>query len=218
MIEIRAIEVGFLHPNNWNPNKMDDEMLAKEVESIREFGFLDPLTVRAMYLANPDLMPNAPVGGWEIIDGEHRWIAAQKLGMRTVPCVVVEADDDTAKQMTVVLNDLRGKPKEEKLAALVRDLSERRSMLDLERVLPYRRERLEEMIAERRADFDWDALRRPRGAPDPDAGPRWVERVYRFPADAAQVVDDAIARVKDDSGVEDWKALELICADYIAGA
>ena len=29
---------------------------------------------------------------------------------------------------------------------------------------------------------------------------------------------DAIAKVKEDGVNDDWKALELICADYMAGA
>ena len=216
MIEIVYIGIGVLHPNAYNPNKMDDEMLRKEVESIREFGFVDPITVRKLYLANPDLMPNAPVGGYEIIDGEHRWKAAKIVGLDQVPCIVLDVDDAMAEQLTIVLNDLRGKPNEEKLAALVRDLSTRRSMLDLEKVLPYKRERLAEMIAERKADFDWDALKRPK--PEEKAEPRWVERVYRLPPAAAEVVDGAIAKVRDDEGMEDWAALELICADYMSGA
>jgi ParB/RepB/Spo0J family partition protein len=203
MIEITYIKVGDLIPNPWNPNRMDDDMLRKEVESIREFGFVDPITVR-MYGAK-----------WQIIDGEHRWKGAQIVGLDSIPCIVLDVDDEIAEQLTIVLNDLRGKPNEEKLAALVKDLSTRRSMLDLEKVLPYKRERLAEMIAERKADFDWDALKRPK-ADKPEETRKWVERIYRLPHEAAQVIDEAIAKVRSEEDVsEDWSALELICADYM---
>ena len=204
-LRMADILVSQLVPNPWNPNVMTEEDLQKEMASISEFGFVDPMTVR--WMGSEDV--------YQIIDGEHRWKAAKRLGLESVPCIILEATDEVAEQLTIVLNDLRGRPNEEKLAALVRDLSTRRSMLDLEKVLPYKRERLAEMIAERKADFDWDALKRPK--PEEKAEPRWVERVYRFPPAAAEVIDGAIAKVRDDEGIEDWAALELICADYMSG-
>lgn len=205
MIEITYISVDDLMPNPWNPNVMDDDMLRKEVESIREFGFVDPITVRVF------------AAMWQIIDGEHRWKGAKIVGLDRIPCIVLDVSDEIAEQLTIVLNDLRGKPNEERLAALVRDLSARRSMLDLEKVLPYKRERLAEMIAERKADFDWEALKRPK--PEKEETRKWVERIYRLPHEAAQVIDEAIAKVRTDEDIsEDWAALELIAADYMAGA
>ena len=204
-LEVVYIPVDQLVPNPWNPNKMSDEMLRKEIDSIKEFGFVDPIHCRAMDEV------------FQIIDGEHRWIGAKAIGMDEIPCIMLDVDDTVAEQLTIVLNDLRGKPDEAKLAALVRDLSTRRSMLDLERVLPYKREKLAEMIAERKADFDWDALKRPKIEEKPEVA-QWVERIYRLPIDAAQVIDGAISKVKEDGVNDDWKALELICADFMAGA
>lgn len=208
MIEIVYLSVHVLMTNTWNPNRMTDEMLRKEIESIKEFGFVDPITVRKF----GEMV-------YQIIDGEHRWKAALQVGLTEIPCVVLDVPDDVAEQLTIVLNDLRGKPDEEKLAALVRDLSTRRSMLDLERVLPYKRERLAEMIAERKADFDWEALKRPKGEEKQEETRQWVERIYRLPHTAAQVIDDAIAKVRTQEDIsDDWAALEMIAADYIAGA
>lgn len=206
MIEIIPVETELLFPNPWNPNVMSEEDLAKEEVSIRTFGFVDPMTVRRVE------------SGYQIIDGEHRWKVAKRIGLTHVPCVVLDVDDEAAEQLTIVLNDLRGKPNEEKLAALVKDLAARRSMLDLEKVLPYKRERLAEMIAGRKADFDWEALRRPKQAEDRPE-PKWVERVYRFPPDAAEVIDRAVQAAKEGpDDIPDWQALELICADYLSGA
>ena len=204
-LEVVYIPVDRLVPNPWNPNKMSDEMLRKEIDSIKEFGFVDPIHCRTLDEV------------FQIIDGEHRWIGAKAIGMEEIPCIMLDVDDTVAEQLTIVLNDLRGKPDEAKLAALVRDLSTRRSMLDLERVLPYKREKLAEMIAERKADFDWDALKRPKIEEKPEVA-QWVERIYRLPIDAAQVIDGAISKVKEDGVNDDWKALELICADFMAGA
>jgi ParB/RepB/Spo0J family partition protein len=209
--ELKMVDIPVSHlvPNPWNPNVMTEEELLKEMASITEFGFVDPMTVR--------WYPES--GYYQIIDGEQRWTAAKRLKRESVPCIILEASDEVAEQLTIILNDLRGKPNEERLAALVRDLSTRRSMLDLEKVLPYKRERLAEMIAERKADFDWEALKRPKVEAKPEETRKWVERIYRLPHEAAQVIDDAIAKVRSEEGItEDWAALELIAADYMAGA
>ncbi|MCU0370431.1 MAG: ParB/RepB/Spo0J family partition protein, partial [Bacteroidales bacterium] len=63
---------------------MTVEMFAKERASIREFGFIDPLTVRPSN------------GAYEIIDGEQRWQAGKAEGLASFPCIVLDVDDDTA--------------------------------------------------------------------------------------------------------------------------
>ena len=55
-------------PNPWNPNRMTTEMYAKALESISEFGMIDPLLCREMG------------DHYQIIDGEHRYRAACDLG------------------------------------------------------------------------------------------------------------------------------------------
>lgn len=218
-LEIIYIDPAKLRENSWNPNSMSDEMFRKEVESIKEFGFVNPITVRPWQYEKPGKPGNISGYTHEIINGEHRRRAAEELGLKLIPCVVLDVDDTVAKQLTVVLNDIHGEPNTERLASLVRDLSARRSVLDLERILPYRREKLAEMIAERRADFDWDALKRPKIEEKTEEVRQWVERIYRLPLSAALVIDQALGKAKKDAIVDDdWKALELICADYIAGA
>lgn len=204
-LKITYIRIDDLVPNPWNPNVMDDEMYRRLVESIREFGFVDPVTARKVGRS------------WQIIDAEHRVRGAKELGYETVPAVVIEADDTEAEQLTIVLNELRGKPNEEKLAALVRDLSTRRSTLDLERVLPFRRQQLAAMLAERKASIDWDAVEKKHIETEKAKAERWIEKIFRMPKSAADVLDEALGRMREDGVTDDWKALELICADYLSG-
>jgi len=197
---------GALRPNPWNPNVMTTEMFEKEVESIREFGFVDPLTVRSL-----GELPNV----YQIIDGEHRWKAGMELGMEEFPCIVVDVDDDTAKQLTIVLNETRGQADEGKLATLVRDLAKKRDEAQLQRVLPYSPQRLRAMITNT-DQIDWDALRDKRDKLKKDRE-RWVEKIYRMPVAAASVLDQAIERVRSEEGLDhDWQALEAIAADSLA--
>lgn len=201
VLAIQYLPHARLRPNPWNPNVMTEEMLQKEIASIETFGFVDPLTVRRLGR------------DWQIIDGEHRWIAAGRMGLDQIPCIVVDVDDETAQQLTIVLNDLRGKPDPERLASLVREIGQRRDSSELEKVLPYKRQQLMEMLADRKESVDWEAL----NAPKEKGSERWVERVYRLPIGAAEVIDQAIAKARESDAEFDWQALELICADYMAG-
>ena len=64
-----------LIPSDANPRTHSPEQVAQIAASIREFGFVNPILV-------------GPDGG--IIAGEGRLRAAQTLGMREVPVIVLE--------------------------------------------------------------------------------------------------------------------------------
>lgn len=204
--EVLKVPLTMLVPNSWNPNEMDPDDYQKARISIRRFGFIDPITVRH----------HEDGVRLQIIDGEHRWKAAVDEGLHEVLVTVIDVDDADAEQLTFILNELRGKPNPQKLTALVRDLASKRSMAELEAVLPLRRQQLAAMVAERRAAIDWESIAQQKGAPEKKE--RWVERVFRMPKLAADVVDEALLKVREDGVSDDWKALELICADYLAGA
>lgn len=194
-----------LEPNPWNPNKMTDEMLAKERASIERFGFVDPITVRRL-----------PARMWQIIDGEHRWIVARQLKLTQVPCFDVgEIDDATAQQLTIVLNDTRGQTDPRKLGGLLSGLLKLEPKERLIATLPYSREAFERLTEPPK--LDWADL---PPMPKPDAPPEaWVNRSYRMPKAAAEVLDQAIARAREsqDDKAADWLLLEMIAADFLGG-
>jgi hypothetical protein len=207
-IQFLRVKPSELEPNPWNANEMSDDQYRKALASIDEFGFIDPITVRQH--------PDHP--GYQIIDGEHRWRASLDRRLPEVPIILIVADDTDAEQISIVLNEVRGKMNPVKLEKIVRDLAQKRPMADLERILPFRRQQLAEMVSEKRDQIDWAELSQ-KAVPDPsDKRDRWVERIYRLPLDAAEVIDNAIASVKEQGVKDDWKALELICADYTAGS
>ena len=84
--KILQIPVSDLHPFKDHPFKVrDDEEMEKMADSIREYGVLVPL------LARP-----APEGGYEIVSGHRRHHAAELAGIKEIPVIVREMDDDTA--------------------------------------------------------------------------------------------------------------------------
>ena len=84
--QIQQVPVAELHPFKDHPFKvMDDEAMLKIVESVARFGLLTPLVVRPRQ-----------EGGYEIISGHRRQHAAQLAGLKTLPIIVRELDDDQA--------------------------------------------------------------------------------------------------------------------------
>ena len=84
--QIQQVPVAELHPFKDHPFKvLDDEAMLKTVESMARFGVLNPLIVR----------PRAD-GGYEIISGHRRQHAARLAGMKTLPVIVRELNDDQA--------------------------------------------------------------------------------------------------------------------------
>lgn len=112
-LETKAVDPKKLHPNPWNPNKMDDATLQAERESIATFGFIDPITVRPV---------PGKRGHFQIIDGEHRWKVATEDGLAKVPVVVLQLDDTAAKKLTIVLNETRGQADTVLLSSLLGEL------------------------------------------------------------------------------------------------
>lgn len=78
-----------------------DEELASLVESIRKHGVLEPALVRRSRI-------NDEVGGdakhFELISGSRRYAACMRLGLKTIPCLLVDADDQTAFEISLVEN------------------------------------------------------------------------------------------------------------------
>ncbi|WP_322858257.1 ParB/RepB/Spo0J family partition protein [Mycobacterium europaeum] len=84
----REIAPADIEPNPRQPRQVfDDEALSELVHSIREFGLLQPIVVRAV--------PGAKTGPrYQIVMGERRWRAAQEAGLATIPTIVRETGDD----------------------------------------------------------------------------------------------------------------------------
>ena len=87
----REIDPSAIDPNPRQPRQVfDEEALAELVHSIREFGLMQPIVVRAA----PATAPGAPPR-YQLVMGERRWRAAQQVGLATIPAIVRETADDS---------------------------------------------------------------------------------------------------------------------------
>ena len=89
----RMIGVDKLDPNPEQP-RVEFGDLSELTASIAEKGVLEPLLVKPLRLS----------GRWLIIAGERRWRAAQKAGLKEVPCVEMEVDEGAVAEIALIEN------------------------------------------------------------------------------------------------------------------
>lgn len=84
--KIQNLPLAELHPFQYHPFKVvDDEAMQRTVESVARYGVLAPAIARPR-----------PEGGYEIISGHRRLHAAELAGLKTIPVIVRNMDDDAA--------------------------------------------------------------------------------------------------------------------------
>ncbi len=91
--QIREVPVSKILPNPAQPRlSYDEESLTELAASIREHGVLQPILVR-------------PAGSkFELIAGERRWRASGMAERETIPAIVVEFDEQTALEVSIIEN------------------------------------------------------------------------------------------------------------------
>ena len=111
--QIREVPVGKILPNPAQPRlSYDEESLTELASSIREHGVLQPILVR-------------PTGSkFELIAGERRWRASGMAGRETIPAIVVEFDDQTALEVSIIENLQREDVSPLEEAAMFRKMTE----------------------------------------------------------------------------------------------
>ena len=200
-----------LVPNDYNPNRMTAFMYGKAIESIQTFGFIDPITV-----------VEAKPGRYLIVDGEHRWRAATDLGFVNIPVVILDGISAAdLPRLTIILNELKGQSDPTKLSDVLGHLISESSVEEVLKGLPFTEDILKGYLGFR--DLKLPAELTPDKTP-PSRTPKesFVERIFRVPNSVGYLLDDAIARVKEQQFAEtgeklqDWQALERIVAEYMA--
>jgi len=144
----QTVAIDSLDANPWNPNVQSDFMFEKTIAAVKEFGFIDPVTVRSS-------INGVALARKQIIDGEHRVRAAKRLGLESVLIVDLgDVSDARAKTLTDVLNRMRGENDAQRWAEMVESIKlEAPEMVEL---LPYSAAEITAMLAVN--TFDWEAL------------------------------------------------------------
>lgn len=91
--KVRDVPLDSIAPSPLQPRKQfPEEALQELMESIRQHGIIQPLVVRTVD------------GRHELIAGERRWRAAQKIGLRQVPVIIRTATDSDVLELSLIEN------------------------------------------------------------------------------------------------------------------
>ncbi len=93
-VGVKVVPVDRIEANPDQPRMVFDEDALRELAaSITEHGVLQPILVR-------------PLGDnrYQLIAGERRWRATKLANLKTIPALVEEIDDDTAREISIIEN------------------------------------------------------------------------------------------------------------------
>lgn len=92
--ELRQMPVNSIERNPYQPRTEFEASSLRELsDSIQQHGVLQPLLVRAL-----------PNGGWQLIAGERRLMAAKQAGLATVPCRILELEEQQVCEVALEEN------------------------------------------------------------------------------------------------------------------
>ena len=91
--DIVYIDINEIKPNQTQPRKFFDAEKIKELaESIKKYGVIQPIMLR------PEAL------GYEIVAGERRWRAAREAGLKVVPALVRDLDEEQNMFIALIKN------------------------------------------------------------------------------------------------------------------
>jgi ParB family chromosome partitioning protein len=92
---IRNVALDRITPNPDQPRMtFDEDALAELAASITEHGVLQPILVR----------PTDDFQQYQLVAGERRWRAARAAGLREIPALIEQLDDETALEIGIIEN------------------------------------------------------------------------------------------------------------------
>lgn len=92
--QITKIPIANITTNPYQPRKTFSlEQLEELASSIREYGVIQPITVRKNF-----------IGGYELISGERRLRASRIAGKTEIPCIIIDADENDSAIIALLEN------------------------------------------------------------------------------------------------------------------
>jgi ParB family chromosome partitioning protein len=204
-LDITLIELNKIKPNDYNPNVVPEDILAKLRAEIGQKGLTQPIIVRSRD------------NGYVIVDGYHRWLICRDLGWQKIPCIIQDFDDNEAKIKTLQLNYMRGSAVPVKLASLIHDLSKEIKLEDLAKWLPYETPQMMDSLELLKLPEDFGKELESKASQEEQELPSVISFViYK---EQLGIIEEAlkIAIQELPEGTKNSKALALerICVDFL---
>ena len=91
MVELKVMDI---EPDKNQPRKaFDDEAIGELAESIKEHGVITPIIVK-----------KDKNGYYKIVAGERRWRASKLAGVKTIPAIIKEFDEEKTYEISLIEN------------------------------------------------------------------------------------------------------------------
>ena len=91
--EVLYVNIENIIPNTYQPRKFfDEEALMELSQSIKQYGIIQPLTVRKRGVI------------YELVAGERRWRAAKLANIDKVPCTIIDITDTESAEIALLEN------------------------------------------------------------------------------------------------------------------
>lgn len=205
-MQIKTIPINQIKENTWNPNELDEAGFRVLVQNIKDsrVGYSQPIEVRE--LAKDE---------YEVIDGAHRLKACKEAGLTEIECVISDYDDTQAKLETIAKNKIRGTINLIKAANLISELNKDITPEEIAGRSFYSMQEIQ------------DSLKLLEIPPDFELGLKDIARKEQLEApvtiqfvvtkEQAEIIERALELVCSREKTKRGRALELICADYLAG-
>lgn len=107
-LQVEYVDPESIYPNAYNPNRQTEKEFDLLCSSMLEDGFTQPILVHLKTR--------------EIVDGEHRWRASQRLGLKEIPVVFVDMTLEQMRISTLRHNRARGSEDIELTIKVLQDL------------------------------------------------------------------------------------------------
>ena len=150
-LNVKLVKMIQVVTNNFNYNRQSNFIFGKQKLSILNYGFVEPIVCRK-FTVQDDVKQTKSGETWEIINGEHRYLALRDLfeegkdvfldTTKTIPLQrgyipIIDLGDVSrvqAQQLCIALNEIKGKPDPDMLSNNIFQLKE--ANIDLS-ALPY---------------------------------------------------------------------------------
>ena len=112
-LKIKYLKTSEINPAKYNPREISDAAFEGLKESLKKFGFVDPLVINVRDKANV------------LVGGHQRLKAAQALEIKTVPVVEVDLSPAEEKALNITLNNhhISGNYTQETLQELLKEIN-----------------------------------------------------------------------------------------------
>ena len=194
--KLKRVGIEEVQPNPWNPKEKNHKKVEDIKKSIQIHGFKAPVQVRSND------------GVYEIIDGEQRWTAMKELGAKEIFIYDNgEVSDEDAMNETLWWQ-VQVPFDTEPLANLVVHLNE------LKVELPYNAKEIAEFGEIAKFNYEHQDDEKPA-----DGNDDIKSLVIKMTAEQHEIARKALDQIKQDNDdCSDARAMELLSADYLAGA